>query len=300
MEEIQLLWAHDSRMLPGTVAKKHTHDYFHLIDVTQGQMQFYLEDTAFCLKEGDMILVCRGKPHSFANEMATDLYFREVKFSVYGQLLPQFLQAAEPGVVRDPFARKLVENLVEEYAQDLALKEDAALASLTALALYLTAPSRSKSRQEPGVIDTTGFNKLSVRVIRYLCDHYGEDLSLDDISAGVGVTKNYLCNAFKLNTNITIIDCLNMIRIRKAAEQIIYSDLPLSQVAQMCGYVSASHFNRVFMRYVGMPPGQCRRAYAYDISDNDSRNGNTFIGCVLAGKPITREVIRDFEQRKDE
>ena len=150
------------------------------------------------------------------------------------------------------------------------------------------------------MIDTLGYNKLSKRVIAFLTDHYGENLSLDDISAGVGVTKNYLCNAFKLNTNITIVDCLNMIRIRKAAEQIVYSDLPLTQIAQMCGYVSASHFNRVFMRYVGMPPGQCRRAYAYDMAGENTRLPGSFISSVLSGKPITQDMIREFESRKAE
>ena len=66
--------------------------------------------------------------------------------------------------------------------------------------------------------------------------------------------------------------------------------------AQMCGYVSASHFNRVFMRYVGMPPGQCRRAYAYDVAGENARIPGSFIGCVLAGKPITQEMLREFEE----
>lgn len=298
MKEIQLLWVHDSQMTPATVVKNHAHDYFHLINITEGQMQFFLGEQALVLKAGDMVLVHRGKPHRFSNETQQLLRFHEVKFAVQGQTLPRLLQTVDGGVIRDPFARQLVEQLAAEYAQNRSGKEDAALAMLSALVLYLTAQIRSQDRQTPGVIDTTGYNKLSKRVIAFLTDHYGENLSLDDISAGVGVTKNYLCNAFKLNTRITIVDCLNMIRIRKAAEQIVYSDLPLTEVAQMSGYVSASHFNRVFMRYVGMPPGQCRRAFAYDVTGEEARVPGSFISSVLAGKPITQELIREFETRK--
>lgn len=298
MKEIQLLWVHDSQMTPATVVKNHAHDYFHLINITEGQMQFFLGEQALELKAGDMVLVHRGKPHRFSNETQQLLRFHEVKFAVQGQTLPRLLQSVDGGVIRDPFARQLVEQLAAEYAQNRSGKEDAALAMLSTLVLYLTAQIRSQDRQTPGVIDTTGYNKLSKRVIAFLTDHYGENLSLDDISAGVGVTKNYLCNAFKLNTRITIVDCLNMIRIRKAAEQIVYSDLPLTEVAQMSGYVSASHFNRVFMRYVGMPPGQCRRAFAYDVAGEEARVPGSFISSVLAGKPITQEIIREFESRK--
>ena len=298
MKEIQVLWVHDSQMTPGTVVKNHAHDYFHLIDVTAGQMRFYYGEEELCLTAGDMVLVHRGKAHRFSNEGDTMLTFHEIKFTVQGQQLPRLLQSIDTGVIRDSFARQLVAQLAAEYAQNRTMKEEAAQATLSALVLYMTQQIRSQDRQTPGVIDTAAFNKLSKRVIEFLTDHYGENLSLDDISAGVGVTKNYLCNAFKLNTGITIVDCLNMIRIRKAAEQIVYSDLPLTEVAQMCGYVSASHFNRVFMRYVGMPPGQCRRTYAYDVAGDDTRLPGTFISSVLAGRPISQELLREFETRK--
>lgn len=300
MKEIQLLWVHSSQMSPGTAVKNHAHDYFHLIHVTQGQMCFFLGEEALTLDAGDMVLVHRGKIHRFSNEGTQPLYFHEVKFAVQGQLLHWLLESEDNCVIRDPFARQLVCQLAAEFSQNLALKEEAAQAALSALVLHLTAKDRGQDRQAPGVIDTAGYNKLSKRVIAFLTDHYGQNLSLDDISAGVGVTKNYLCNAFKLNTGITIIDCLNMIRIRKAAEQIVYSDLPLAEVAQMCGYVSASHFNRVFMRYVGMPPGQCRRAFAYDVAGEDPRIPGSFISSVLAGRPITQDMIREFENRKSE
>lgn len=298
MKDIQLLWVHNSQMTPGTVVKNHAHDYFHLIDVTAGEMRFFLGEEELVLKAGDMVLVHRGKAHRFSNEGTQTVFFHEVKFTVHDQLLPRLLQSIDGGVIRDPFGRQLVAQLSAEYAQNRTLKAEAAQVWLSALVLYLTGDSRSQDWQTPGIIDTVGYNKLSRRVIDFLTDHYGENLSLDDISAGVGVTKNYLCNAFKSNTQITIVDCLNMIRIRKAAEQIVYSDLPLTEVAQMCGYVSASHFNRVFMRYVGMPPGQCRRAYAFDVAGEDTRVPGSFISSVLAGRPITQDVIREFESRK--
>lgn len=298
MKEIQLLWVHDSQMTPGTVVKNHAHDYYHLIDVTAGQMRFFLGEEELLLSAGDMVLVRRGTAHRFSNEGTQTLCFHEVKFAVHGQMLPRFLQSIDKAVLTDSFARQLVAQLAAEFSQNRSLKDEAAQATLSALVLYLTAAVRSQDRQAPGVIETVGYNKLSQRVIAFLTNHYSENLSLDDISSGVGVTKNYLCNAFKLNTGITIVDCLNMIRIRKAAEQIVYSDLPLTEVAQMCGYVSASHFNRVFMRYVGMPPGQCRRAYAYDVAGDDTRIPGSFISSVLTGKPITQETLREFESRK--
>ena len=97
---------------------------------------------------------------------------------------------------------------------------------------------------------------------------------------------------------MTIFDCLKLIRIRKAAELLVYSDLSLNQIAQMCGLVSASHFNRVFMHYVGIPPGQCRRAYAYNLlagAGDTQRSADSFMYSVLADKAISPEIINSFE-----
>lgn len=300
IKEVQLLWVYGSKMAPDTIVKNHSHDYFHLVNVTRGKMNFVLGDREFLLEAGDMVLVHKGVAHRFWNDFDETVEFYEIKFTVLSHSLSQMLLSSDSQIIRDSFAQQLVAHVAGEYMQNRTLKDEAAVAALKTLVLHLTAEVRHEIQEEPGVIDTTGYSKLSKRVITYLSEHYSQNLSLDDISDGVGITKNYLCNAFKLNTGITIIECLNMIRVRKAAEQIVYSDLPLTQVAQMCGYVSASHFNRVFMRYVGIPPGQCRRAYSYDLVNRKQRAPDGFMYSVLAGKSINSTIIDDFEQRKRE
>ena len=114
----------------------------------------------------------------------------------------------------------------------------------------------------------------------------------------LGYNKTYLCGAFKKNTHLTILDCLNTIRIRHAAELIVYSDHSLAQVADMCGFSSVSHFNRVFLKYVGVTPGQCRRAYPVDAlidpPDSSTRSPRPagFMYSVLARKRITPDMIK--------
>ena len=128
MNEIQLLWVHSSQMTPGTVVKNHAHDYFHLIDVTAGQMRFFLGEEEMLLRAGDMVLVHRGKNHRFSNESDQLVCFREVKFIAHGQLLPRLMQSIDAQVIRDSFARQLMAQLAAEFTQNRALKEEAAQA----------------------------------------------------------------------------------------------------------------------------------------------------------------------------
>jgi len=297
IKDIQLLWVYHSQLQPDCGLKIHSHEYYHLLCVDSGRLDFTLDEERFCLDPGDLVLVPKGCMHSFRNGSDCPATYYEIKFTVLSQSLTRAMLSFNPCVRGDRFACLLVEHIAKEYLNCMALKDDSAAAALSTLVFHLTSESRLIRSGEPEVIDTTGFNSLSKKVVDFLCAHYGENVDLDLISSGVGISKNYLCNAFKRNTGITILDCLNAIRIRKAAELIIYSDLPLPQVAQMCGYVSTPHFNRVFSRYVGLPPGQCRRAYSADLHTDKTqpRRSDTFMYSVLAGKSISPAIIDKFE-----
>lgn len=298
MKTIQLLWVYHSRLEPDAGIKAHSHEYYHLLCLRNGVLDFTLDESSFQLHAGDLVLVPKGQMHSFCNSTAEPADYYEVKFTLLSQSLTQTLANCECCVRSDAFAFGLVEHIANEYQQSRTKMDDSAAAALTTLVFHLTAESRIISQDEPNVIDTTGYTPLAQKVVSFLLAHFNENLTLDDISAGVGTSKNYLCNAFKRSTGITILDCLNLIRIRKAAELIVYSDLTLTQVAQMCGYVSTSHFNRVFARYVGLPPGQCRRAYSFDLhtnSDSSRRTPDAFMYSVLAGKSISPRTIDIFE-----
>lgn len=232
--------------------------------------------------------------------MTTDYY--EVKFTVLSRALGQMLPDCQSYIPSDNFASHLVEHIAEEYMHNRTLCDESASAALETLVFHLTNQARLISQKQPDVIDTTGYTPLARRVVDYLSEHFNKSITLDDVSAGVKISKNYLCNAFKRATGVTILDCLNMIRIRKAAELIVYSDLSLNQVSHMCGFVSTSHFNRVFARYAGIPPGQCRRAYSVDLlskKEQATRHPNSFLYSVLAGKSITPAMFNYFEGLSD-
>lgn len=296
LKQLQLLWVYQSKLLPDTGIKKHSHEYFQIICIQQGSFAFVLDDIEFRLKQGETVIIPKGCWHSFQNDSDEATLYYEIKFTILDRLLYKAVSSCDSFVRKDSFSYQLITHIADEYLYNRAQSENSAIAALSTLLYHCTSEQRAEHDGETPVIDTTNFNALSKKVVDYISEHYSEDLTLDDIAAGVGMSKNYLCNAFKRDTGITILHCLNMIRIRKAAELIVYSDLPLPQVASMSGFVSASHFNRVFSNYTGIPPGQCRRAYSLDIfpkEENAIRRPGAFIYSVLAGKSISPQVINE-------
>ena len=271
MQRSQILWVAQSYTLPQSGVKKHSHPYYHLFYIHSGEGIFALEEREQFLRAGDCLLV----------------------------------PPEQPRVTRSRLACHLVQQILKEYSDLGSLADSAAESYLYALLNALTEQDRYTKPRRFRYIDASSWTELSQKIITWLEDHYGQSASLEALAEDLGYNKSYLCEAFKKNTGLTILDCLNTIRIRRAAELIVYSDHSLPQVADLCGFASVSHFNRVFLKYVGITPGQCRRAYPANalfegVQSPAVRRPDRFMYSVLAQKTITPEMVHQMDINETE
>ena len=91
-------------------------------------------------------------------------------------------------------------------------------------------------------------------VIRYLEQHLCDDISLEALGQLTGYHPMYLQRIFRQHTGTTPHGHLTALRLQKAREQLMTTQLPVSQVAGQCGYSSVSHFNALFKKATGCPP----------------------------------------------
>lgn len=294
MEHLQILWVMRSFTPSGAGVKGHTHPYYHAFYVVEGECDFTVNETAYKLEQGDCILVPRGSKHQFKNNSDTDVKHIEIKFSLKGNTANSDFFKKTICIKNNLLIGLLLKRLTREYAELESNADESAAAYLWSILNVMTEDERHKKGRAFTYIDASEYSALSQEIVHYLEDHFSENVSLDEIAAALDYNKSYLCIAFKRDTETTILDCLNMIRIRRAAELIAYSDHELAQVATLCGFSSVSHFNRVFVKYVGTTPGQVRRAcpkellFSYDKPYKDlSSKSYRFMYGVLARKRFT-------------
>ena len=305
MDPLQILWVGQSCFQPKAGVKSHTHPYFHMILILRGQDQFVVSDQPITLNEGQCLIIPPETEHTFHNATDSNTEHLELKFTITNPAMHARVLRISGQVLENQLANTLFKNILQEYATQCTPADDAPAAYLTALLHALTADDRHQSPRQFRYVDASGCSALAQQVIRYLENHYAEDISLDTLAAALDYNKTYLCGVFKKDTDLTILDCLNTIRIRRAAELIVYSDHSLSQVSELCGFSSVSHFNRVFLKYVGATPGQCRRAYPVDIlfsGENAPKSGSTgsFMYSVLARKRFSPQAVRDLNEKDND
>ena len=297
MQHLQLLWVARSVLQPEAGVKSHAHPYYHLFYIQAGTFLFTVGGESCRLAQGQTLLVPPQIDHGFINETQDAGEYLEIKFTHAATATETPVEISD-----DPLAGMLCSRILREYSDLGKLADSAAVSYLQALLQVLQTSVRYQEKPQQFLyLDASRFNPLSRRIVHYLEAHYGEDLSLDALAAAMDYNKSYLCAAFKKDTAQTILDCLNMIRIRRAAELIVYSDHSLVQVSQMCGFSSVSHFNRVFLKYAGITPGQARRAYPADIlfgarKGKSVSQADQFMYSVLAQKRITPEMTGSLEE----
>ncbi len=100
----------------------------------------------------------------------------------------------------------------------------------------------------------------AVRLDRYLSEHFTEKISAPQLCRLFGVGKTQLYRFSKELYGCGIAEHIRNLRIAKA-EQLLsaHESMPLSQIAQECGYDDYNYFIAVFSRAEGCPPGAWRK-----------------------------------------
>lgn len=97
------------------------------------------------------------------------------------------------------------------------------------------------------------------RVINYLYKNFDQELNLSLLSQIVNMNISSLCRAFKKKSGVTITNFINRLRIEKACQLLINTEMSISEIAFYVGYNSFSHFSSQFMRIVRQSPSDYRK-----------------------------------------
>lgn len=309
---INVLWVVESNFIKGNGIKPHDHGYYHLFMVREGTAHVTVGEQDYQLSNGDFFIAKPGTVHCMHDVDIPMLNCYEVKFVSMSAQIKKLLDTLPDFFLADPFTTEIVKEMVAEGARGEVSSPKFAGDYALVLVEYLHRHYGVQGSVSTSVLDTTGYSELSRKVVSYLEEHFRNEVPLQEVADAVGLNKNYMCSAFKKDTGMTVGTCLTVIRIRKAAELVSFSDLNLNQVASATGFVNLSHFNRIFKKVVGIPPGHYRRMFSGDILTMQDYTGvsdetlqtildqNGFIVSVLGRKRLSiHGILNQIQEDND-
>ena len=96
--------------------------------------------------------------------------------------------------------------------------------------------------------------ELPVQIDEYIQAHFTEDLTAVDIAEKFEIGKTQLYEIAKKNYGIGSAEHIRFLRIEKAKRLLEDNNLPLAEIASLCGFKDYNYFITVFKRVVGISP----------------------------------------------
>ncbi|MBN2982322.1 response regulator transcription factor [Cohnella algarum] len=92
------------------------------------------------------------------------------------------------------------------------------------------------------------------RALDYINARYLESLTLQEVADAVHVSKNYFSILFKKITGHNFIDYVILLRVQKARELLVTTDLKVYEVAEQSGFNDVKYFSKLFKKMTGCSP----------------------------------------------
>lgn len=92
------------------------------------------------------------------------------------------------------------------------------------------------------------------RAQEYIFDNLATVKNIDEIALNVGCSKSYLMHLFKKTTGISVIEFLTVQKILSAKQMLLFTQLPISEIATLLGYKNQSQLSRTFKQATGLSP----------------------------------------------
>lgn len=97
-------------------------------------------------------------------------------------------------------------------------------------------------------------SNITSMAIKYIEEHYNEEISLYDVSKYVSVTPQYFSKLFKDETGYNFVEWITNTRVKKAKDLMNNKDKTIKEVCYMVGYHDPNYFSRIFKKIVGVSP----------------------------------------------
>ncbi|RUS47904.1 AraC family transcriptional regulator [Cohnella sp. AR92] len=252
------------------MATSHFHSTYEIFYLMSGQREFFLKDRTLVAREGDVILISPNVLHRTTNaekpkheRLVLNLHKSCMTLgqgAVSHVLLPMLdreyvivrsalqdriaIEALAQSIIRETHERR---PGFEVYAQTLAMQ-----------LLIVCCRQIEQNRMEKLEAPSPMHERIS-EIVRYINDHYAEELSLTILADQFYLSPYYLSRFFKEATGFTFVEYLNSVRVKEAKKLLEHSSMKANLIARKVGFGSVTHFGRVFKSVTGHAPLYYRR-----------------------------------------
>ena len=232
------------------LVQKHFHKCIEILYITEGKLCATVNDEDFTAEPDDIIFVRNYSVHAFTPDDQYKKFFMIAPSNYSGSVSKILQNSTLPAKLDDKeFNKKILPIIQNLYNERHTMPPLAKKGYYNVIMGYLFEHYPLSPIKNNGSID------FIVDVLRYINQHYTEELTLDSLSASFGYNKYYFSRLFNsyvgesLNNYINIVRAQHFMRIARDMES-----FSISSLAHQCGFDSLTTFYRCFKKIYGATP----------------------------------------------
>lgn len=243
----------------GQIFSDHWHEHIELHYVLEGTCSIRVGGRPRAGKAGDLIVINSNELHSGYSEskrMNTLVVIFEL--DAFSRELANQNYIFQDLITSDGTIRELLEHLCEENEDKKPGYRITVKGLLLQLIGYLVRhytveqlsdKESSKRRKNLERLNT---------VLQYIENNYSEPITNEQLSEMVHLSEDRFNHLFKESMEMSPLNYINDIRLKKACNLLKKDDYTISEIAIAVGFKDFNHFGRLFRRKYGMPPSKIR------------------------------------------
>ena len=260
----------------------HWHYYSEIIYIISGSVRIICNNKEIILYEGDTCYLYPLQLHEITqnDECTKKVKYAVIKFNIHTINIPEaYIQRIYDCFVRrtpeDDFCLVLqngeadgtiascIQNIVKEYENKHAMYMLAVQSGIHTLLVAIARKSKKTNviRHEKHTDMSLSF----YHILEYIDTHSGEQLEVCKLAQMCNMSYSNFARLFRDNYGRSCKEYIQYIRLNKAQDLLINSDLDLDYIAQETGFFDSSHFIRTYKKWRGITPKQERMRHKTPI-----------------------------------
>lgn len=253
---------------PGGYFPLHWHDQLEILYPLNGTADITIEGRKFNLIKKHMLVVESRKVHStYTYDELSMFVCIHVSRKHMRQYFPEIdayqIRCTPEDATEEQFpvyraTCELLEALTRLYMEEpITYRMEANGLVLQILSRLIRFFSVERPLPEPAK-DNLAMERIR-DVITYVEAHFREPISLSDVTALLGLGKEYFCRFFRKNMGMTFLDYVSEVRLAHTYEDLLNTNAPISEVMEANGFTNQKLFNSSFKKLYGCTPSAVRR-----------------------------------------
>lgn len=246
----------------GDVAR-HWHESLELLFVLAGKVTVLAGDLQATLNPDDMLLINSNIIHELHSEDCV-LIAVQIKLSKF-DLPPDLLQSlyfdcnSQTAGSQELFLR--IKRIIASMLQINAVGDDSTLFRNRSLAYELLSELVRYFKIEKPLAESNTHKHLERlnNILRYIGEHYREQLTLGHLAEREHLSAPYLSSFFEKYMGINFSTYYTNLRLEHAVRDLLYTDIPVEQIAVSSGFSDPRAFVRAFKKHYGTVPSSYRK-----------------------------------------